>query len=145
MTNVAATMATYLTALETALKLRDGLDGVRVDVTAPRDGVTGDWIVLVSNAIDEDRVFVNNTRQRETEVVCRGFVEARAADFIAAATRAGLILDELEDETVKHPIDVGRQTRVVNVRHVRWLPAPLEAGGYAVRGFFELWYAARIT
>jgi len=144
-TTVAATAATYLTALEAALEARAGLAGVRVDMTAPRDGVVGDWIVLVSDAISEDREFVNNTRQRETTVVCRGFVEARDGTFIEAMARAGAIVDELEDEAVKHPIDVGRQTRVVNVQRVRWLPTPLEAGGYAVRGFFELAYAARIT
>lgn len=146
MTVVAATASAYLTALEAALRARPALADVQIELTYPKDALVRDAIVLIADVIREDRLYVNNVRQRESIVEITGLVQVRSSiGFLDALERAGLIGDELEEQVTKHPIQVGRQTRVVDVSSFEWLPAAMEAGGWACRGYFTISYATRLT
>lgn len=154
--SVADFLAAMKTQMQTRLAANPDLSGVSVQLVPPdaENLPLGDFLYLVAGKIADESQLATASRQRRRDERVRipGIVEGYAVDrqggdqaFQPAFTRAVAILDELQLELRDNLPQVGQQSRSGIVSNVTWTPAPVaDAGGWSVRGDFELTYSSRV-
>jgi hypothetical protein len=155
----AFTVPAFLDLLKTQMQARlaanQDLAAVQVALVPPsfEELPLGDYLYLVAGPIaDESKLATaNRTRRRDEQVRIPGVVEGYESTrtggddaFQPAFARAVEILDELQFELRDNLPQVGGQTRSGIVSNVKWTPAPVDKGGWSVRGDFELTYSSRV-
>jgi len=157
---VAFTVPDFIAALKVSMVARlaanPDLSTVQVQLVPPavEELPLGNFLYLISGPIVDDSKLAtaSRTRRRDELVRIPGLVEGYEVTrsggdeaFQPAFARAVAILTELQFEVRDNLPQVGQQTRSGIVSNVKWTPAPVDKGGWSVRGNFELTYSSRVS